>query len=256
MRGVGGDSGRIAAPGIGGVSDGRPAAREVGGGGMGGVAADAGGVGGATRGAGAPGVAARTGGAGVAGVAGGGAGAFPAMSASRMTGVSRETRATTPGVKVGVGGRFCGAGVLNGVGYGIDGRAGGVGWADEAAGGGAAGAAGGASGAAAAGTAGGTGVKEAGVADLGAGAGIARLGRAGVTRPLRKLSGAAAASDSRTARVVASQAPPPTCATSIPTRMTAPQTEQRARTPPVGTLPGSTLKTELHSAHETFTAPP
>jgi hypothetical protein len=38
--------------------------------------------------------------------------------------------------------------------------------------------------------------------------------------------------------------------------MTPPQTEQRARTPTVGTLDGSTRNTDRHSGHETFTTPP
>jgi hypothetical protein len=38
-----------------------------------------------------------------------------------------------------------------------------------------------------------------------------------------------------------------------PTMMTPPHTEHRARTPPDGTLVGSTRNTELHSGHETFT---
>ena len=84
----------------------------------------------------------------------------------------------------------------------------------------------------------------------GTGVGAGELGGA-------KDSGAASASDSITAR----SPPHPVAAAvgagaAIPTRITAPQTEQRARTPPGGTLEGSTRKIELHSAHETFTAPP
>jgi hypothetical protein len=42
----------------------------------------------------------------------------------------------------------------------------------------------------------------------------------------------------------------------MPTVMTPPHTEQRARTPAVGTFAGSTRKTDWHSGHETFTSPP
>lgn len=42
----------------------------------------------------------------------------------------------------------------------------------------------------------------------------------------------------------------------MPTRITAPQTEHLARTPPGGTFAGSTRKTDWHSAHVTFNAPP
>ncbi len=38
--------------------------------------------------------------------------------------------------------------------------------------------------------------------------------------------------------------------------MMPPHTEQRARTPTVGTLDGSTRNTDRHSGHETFTTPP
>jgi hypothetical protein len=200
--------GRMAAPGIGGVSDARGAGR---GGGDGGAA---GGAGGAT-------------------------------GSSRTTGVSRDTRATTPGVNVGVGLRCCGCGVENGVEYGIDPRDGG-------------------------------GTGGAGAAGVGAfgfeGRGTGAIGRSGVYD-----AGAASASDSIMARSAASQPRPAlaigaaavpvegaaegvtvegTVAASMPMRMTAPQTEQRARTPPGGTFAGSTRKIELHSAHETFTAPP
>jgi hypothetical protein len=38
--------------------------------------------------------------------------------------------------------------------------------------------------------------------------------------------------------------------------ITPPHTEQRARTPTVGTFDGSTRKTDRHSGHDTFTSPP
>jgi hypothetical protein len=153
------------------------------------------------------------------GAIGGGAGG--ATGSSRMTGVSRETRATTPGVNVGVGLRVCAGGAENGVVYGIELR--------EGDGGGAGG------------------MLADGVGARGGGA-----------------SGAASASDSIIARSAASQPPRAGIAAtvaadtgaSMPIRITAPQTEQRARTPPGGTFEGSTRKIELHSAHETFTAPP
>lgn len=40
------------------------------------------------------------------------------------------------------------------------------------------------------------------------------------------------------------------------TEITPPQIEQRARTPPCGTLAGSTRNTERQSGHETFNVPP
>jgi type IV secretion system protein TrbL len=130
----------------------------------------------------------------------------------------------------------------------------------------AAGAGGGAAGGAGGGTAAG-GIAAAGIAGAGDGvavrtgvgmAGTRGIGIAGVTRPDMNDSGAAAASDSRTARSVTSQPGDIAGAdvAAMPTRITAPQTEQRARTPPGGTFAGSTRKTELHSAHETFTDPP
>jgi hypothetical protein len=140
---------------------------------------------------------------------------------SEATGTSaevRDARATTPGVKVGVGLRDC-CGAVNGVENGMEGRgAGGVdGW-------------------------------------------DAAWGRAGETARAggSNASGAASASDSRTAREAASQLEWLVAATasSMPTRITAPQTEQRARTPPGGTFAGSTRKTDWHSAHVTFNAPP
>jgi hypothetical protein len=88
----GGSAGRIAAPGIGGVSDARAAGR-------GGGAAGVGGTGGFAAGGGV--------GAAVVGIA--------ACGSSRITGVSRDARAITPGVKVGVGVRFGVTGVANGV---------------------------------------------------------------------------------------------------------------------------------------------
>jgi hypothetical protein len=45
-------------------------------------------------------------------------------------------------------------------------------------------------------------------------------------------------------------------ALSIAIRMTPPQTEQRARTPPGGMRAGSTRKTDRHSPHAMFTGPP
>ena len=43
---------------------------------------------------------------------------------------------------------------------------------------------------------------------------------------------------------------------SIAMRITPPQTEQRARTPPAGTRAGSTRKTDRHSPQAMFTGPP
>lgn len=187
---------------------------------------------------------------------------------------------TTPGVKVGVGFRRCG-GDVNGSRYGTagiesDGR--GAAGAAEAAGAiGAAGAAGATGAAGGAGAAGGltgvTGRAAAGVAAR-TGVGMSRAGcgvgtgvrsRAGASDGGSKLNGAAAASDSIIARrAAASEAglatPPgsvaPTGCGAIPMCITAPQTEQRARTPSAGTFAGSTRNTDWHSPHETFTAPP
>ncbi len=107
------------------------------------------------------------------------------------------------------------------------------------------------------------GLVAAGLAGVTGRAGVA--GRAGVTdRGVRrtagsKVTGAASASDSISARSVlshdASPAPTPT-GCSCPTWMTAPHTEQRARTPPTGTFAGSTRNTDWHSTHETFKSPP
>lgn len=138
--------------------------------------------------------------------------------------VLRETRATTPGVNVGVGFLRCGGGE-NGVANGIDG------------------------------------LDIAGVGDRGTS--IERRGGGG-----SNASGAASASDSMTARSLAAHADSAAVtgatadaasgigiaaepragvgpgAPSMPTRITAPQTEQRARTPPGGTLAGSTRNTD------------
>lgn len=144
----------------------------------------------------------------------------------------REARATTPGVNVGVGFLRCGGGA-KGVANGIEGR---------------------------------------GIAGVGArGTSIERRGGGGA-----KASGAASASDSITARSLAAHAdsaaviggPPGGAAgetagetagtgtaiepragvgpeaPSMPTRITAPQTEQRARTPPGGIFAGSTRNTD------------
>ena len=112
--------------------------------------------------------------------------------------------------------------------------------------------------------------------------GVGRAGRtgsegatgAGVTlRGVRRItgandSGAASASDSMIARSVSCQTSdlslcaaavmvPRRCiGASVDTRITAPHTEHRARTPPGGTFAGSTRKTDWHSPHETFNAPP
>ena len=133
---------------------------------------------------------------GVTGRAAGGV----ARSMSGNTGISpvfRVARATTPGVKTGVGFRLWGGGV-NGVANGIE-----------------------------------------------------RLGGGG-----SNASGAASASDSITARSFAAQADPGagtaaearagvgTQPPSMPTRITAPHTEHRARTPPGGTFEGSTRNTD------------
>lgn len=114
-----------------------------------------------------------------------------------------------------------------------------------------------------------TGVGFAGRGGLGGATGAGVIDR-GVRRggASSNESGAASASDSSIARSVLSQlsvgeppAPAPTVArrctgSSWLTRMTAPHTEQRARTPPDGTLAGSTRNTDWHSTHETFNAPP
>ena len=125
--------------------------------------------------------------------------------------VVRLALAITPGVKTGVGFLRCGGGV-KGVAKGMDVR--GVG----------------------------------GVGTLAVPS--ERLGRGS------NASGAASASDSITARSFAARADPMegtapearagvgTAAPSIPTRITAPQTEQRARTPPGGTFIGSTRNTD------------
>ena len=177
------------------------------------------------------GVVVAAGGAELTGVARGGAGLG-------VWSVGRGARATTPGVKVGVGLRRCG-GTANGALYGIaedaiDGRTG------VARGGGIGGGIGGDTG-----------------GDTGVAAGVrSRAGRS-------KFSGAAAASDSCIARRDAGGAAPARsdarCAPDsavIPTWMTAPQTEHRARTPPSGTLAGSTRNTDWHSPHVTFNVPP
>ncbi len=126
--------------------------------------------------------------------------------------VLRLARATTPGVNTGVGFRRCGGGA-NGVANGIEVRG-----AD------------------------GVGTR---------GTSIERLGGGG-----SNASGAASASDSLTARSFAAQADPGAATAaearagvgtelpSMPTRITAPHTEQRARTPPGGTFEGSTRNTD------------
>lgn len=138
-----------------------------------------------------------------------------ARAVSGIAGISPElllARATTPGVNSGVGFRRCGAGA-NGVANGIEVR-------------------------------GAVGVGTRGTS-------IDRLGGGG-----SNASGAASASDSLTARSFASQADPRvgtaaearagvrTELPSMPTRITAPHTEQRARTPPGGTFEGSTRNTD------------
>lgn len=169
---------------------------------------------------------------------------------------------TTPGVKVGVGFRRCG-GDVNGSRYGTAGiESDGRGAAGGAGGAGAAGGLTGVTGRAAAGVAARTGV---GMSRAGCGVGTGVRSRAGASDGGSKLSGAAAASDSIIARrAAASEAglatPPgsvaPTGCGAIPMCITAPQTEQRARTPSAGTFAGSTRNTDWHSPHETFTAPP
>lgn len=176
-----------------------------------------------------------------------GAGGFVAAGTSPvMAVISREAREITPGVKVGVGFRDEGIAELSGVGYGIEARpADGVtfgGFAVDSAD-----------------AAGATmfGVEITGVGMRGGCGGA--TGAAGVTRRVRAgviVSGAASASDSIATRswrsIVSREGDVP----SMPMRTTAPQTEQRARTPPGGTFEGSTRKIDWHSAHETFTAPP
>lgn len=201
VRGAGGASdGRIAAPGIGGVSEARTTGRD-------GTAGVAGGAGGGTGADGGVGATAR------------------GRGGSVIAGISRDARATTPGVNEGVGFCLTEGADAKGVAYGMEERPeGGVG----------AGAARGGIG---------------GVGDRGA-VGVAVVGRrAGI--------GAASASDSIAARSPASHAGVAfeTVAV-IPIRITAPQTEHRARIPTGGIFVGSTRNTELHSAHETFTAPP
>lgn len=110
-----------------------------------------------------------------------------------------------------------------------------------------------------------TGVGDAGrpPPDIGAGVtdrGVRRLGDGS------KVSGAASASDSISARSDASHPSLPAAPPALPlartfgwsseTRMTAPHTEHRARTPSGGTFAGSTLNTDWHSTHETFNDPP
>ncbi len=95
----------------------------------------------------------------------------------------------------------------------------------------------------------GRGAGGAGVAARGAAGGGTGVEARGVRRGVgvSNGSGAAAASDSSTARCVTSH-PPGAAATatgaSVPIGITAPQTEQRARTPPAGTLAGSTRNTD------------
>lgn len=265
-RGAGGSTGR-SAPGTGGVSFGIDARGDGG--------AVTGAAGGATGAIGIGGVtdsettgvfSSGTGAAGAAGVAGAdgtaligmigvplegrtrGAGGFVAEAASPVIAViSRDAREMTPGVKVGVGFRDDGIDELSGVGYGIAARP-----ADGVTLGALAGASLDAAGAKT------FGLETTGVGMRGAGGGT--TGAGGVTRRVRAgviVSGAASASDSmatRSCRSIVSRdaAEPP----SMPMRTTAPQTEQRARTPPGGTFDGSTRKVDWHSAHETFTAPP
>ena len=110
-----------------------------------------------------------------------------------------------------------------------------------------------------------TGVGDAGrpPPDIGAGVtdrGVRRLGDGS------NVSGAASASDSISARSDASHLSLPAAPPALPlartfgwsseTRMTAPHTEHRARTPSGGTFAGSTLNTDWHSTHETFNDPP
>ena len=153
-----------------------------------------------------PGVDGRVGAAATTGVDGR-AGVGGVSGTAGVSPVGRLALATTPGVKTGVGFLRCGGGV-NGVAKGIDVR---------------------------------------GIAGVGTRAvSSERLGGSS------NASGAASASDSITARSFAAQVEPTegtaaearagvgVTAPSIPTRITAPQTEQRARTPPGGTFEGST----------------
>lgn len=188
-------------------------------GGTGGAAGGAagGGTGGVT-GRAATGVGGRIGAAATTGVDGragtgvdGRAGTGGASVIAGVSPVGRLALATTPGVKTGVGFLRCGGGE-KGVAKGIEGR------------------------------------------------GVAGVGIFAVSNERRgggsNASGAASASDSMTARSLAAQ-PEPTegtaaearagvgvAAPSIPTRITAPHTEQRARTPPGGTFEGSTRNTD------------
>lgn len=149
-------------------------------------------------------------GAGTSGVTGR-AGVGGTSGTAVVSPVVRLALATTPGVKTGVGFLRCGGGV-KGVAKGMDVR------------------------------------------------GVGGVGTLAV--PSERLggesnaSGAASASDSITARSFAARADPMagtaaearagvgTAAPAIPTRITAPQTEQRARTPPGGTFDGSTRNTD------------
>lgn len=213
VRGVG-DSGVRETPGTGGVNLGMSGGRATGcaTGGVAGVAGRA--IGGAMGGRATLGLTGVTVRAGVGGGISGGALAS-ALAASGSEGTSpllRLALATTPGVNIGVGFRRCGGGA-NGVANGIE-----VLGAD-------------------------------GVATRGTS--IDRLGEGG-----SNASGAASASDSMTARSFAAQAVASDGMAaetragvgaeplSIPTRITAPHTEQRARTPPGGTFDGSTRNTD------------
>ena len=197
-----GDSGARGTPGTGGVNLGISGGRATG--------CATGGVGGGTMGGGVCG-----GTMGGGGTVGGVLAVGVARAALGIAGISpvvRLARATTPGVKIGVGFRRCGGGA-NGVANGIEVR-------------------------------GAAGVGTRGVS-------IERRGAGG-----SNASGAASASDSITARSFAAQAAPGTAmaaearagvgseAPSIPTRITAPHTEHRARTPPGGTFEGSTRNTD------------
>lgn len=215
MRCVG-DSGARNTPGTGGVNLGIIGGRATGG--LTGVTGrTAAGVRGRAGVGAVAGIAAATGVGGRAGVGGGiGVAAVGvARTVSGIAGISPElrlARATTPGVNTGVGFRRCGGGA-NGVANGIEVRG-----AD------------------------GVGTR---------GTSIERLGGGG-----SNASGAASASDSLTARSFAAQADPSagtaaearagvgTELPSMPTRITAPHTEQRARTPPGGTFEGSTRNTD------------